>query len=334
LRDSADAAFGYGDVRGAPELRHALAGYLGRSRGAVAEPERILVCSGFVQGLSLICRALRARGVRRIALEDPGWLGTQAVVTAAGLEAVPVPVDQDGLAVDRLSALDVGAVVVTPAPQSPTGVVLAPDRRAALLAWADRAGAVVIEDDYDAEYRYGREPVGALQGLAPDRVAYAGSASKILAPGLRLGWLVLPTWLAAPVAAEKATDDLGTPVLEQLTLADFIARGELDRHLRRMRTTYPRRRDALVATLDDRAPWLEVTGIAAGLHATVRLPEGNDEHAIVEEARRRRIAVGPMAENWTDPRGRPPTLLLGYGQIQEAAIRPAVRALAEAIRAT
>ena len=330
LRDSADASFGYGDVRGAPDLRRALAGYLGRSRGAMAEPERILVSSGFVQGLSLVCRALRARGVRRVALEDPGWLGTQAVVAAAGLEPVPVPVDQHGLVVERLHGRDVGAVVVTPAHESPTGVVLAPHRRAALLEWAEGEGAVVIEDDYDAEYRYGREPVGALQGLAPDRVAYAGSASKILAPGLRLAWLVLPTWLAAPVAAEKATDDLGTPVLEQLTLADFIARGELDRHLRRMRPRYRRRRDALAAALRRHLPEVRLEGVAAGLYVLAVLPPGTDEAAVTVEARELGVEVHGAAAGRSAP--GPPALVLGYANLSEPAIERGIELLASVVR--
>jgi GntR family transcriptional regulator/MocR family aminotransferase len=308
-------------------LRAALAEYLGRVRGVVAEPARVMVTCGYSQGLDLVCRTLAEGGARRIAFEDPSYPEQKELARRAGLEPVPVPVDEHGLVVDELPAVDI--VVLTPAHQHPTGVVLTGERRTQLLTWLRDHDAIAIDDDYDAEYRYDRAAVGALQGLDPERVVYAGSASKTLAPALRIGWLVLPSCLVEPVSEGKRLGDHQTDRIEQHAFADFLVRGELDRHLRRMRGSYRARRDALIAALAEELPDTKVSGIAAGLHATVRLPDSDDEDAIVKEARRRRIEVGPMSENWADPAGRPPTLLLGYGQIQEAAIRPAVRALAE-----
>jgi GntR family transcriptional regulator / MocR family aminotransferase len=241
-------------------------------------------------------------------------------------------VDGDGVRIDRLEAARVDAVLVTPAHQFPTGAVLGPARRAALLDWARRRGALVVEDDFDAEYRYDREPVGALQGLAPDRVVYAGSASKTLAPALRLGWLVLPAALADAVAQAKRRDDLGSPVIEQLAYADFLDRGELDRHLRRTRVLYRRRRDALVAALAAHVPAARVHGVAAGLHLMIELPPDTDEAALIAVAARRSVAVYGVGVH----RGRtgPPALVLGYGAMSERAIAEGVVRLAAALADT
>ena len=331
LRDAPDVRLDYGDPRGAPELREALARYLGRVRGVVADPELVVVTSGMAQGMALFARALREGGARRIAIEDPSSAPGRAQLAANGLDVVGVPVDRDGLEVAALENDAVDAVMVTPAHQFPLGVVLAPERRAALLDWAGRSGTVLLEDDYDAEYRYDRQPVGAVQGLAPELVAYAGSVSKTLAPGLRLGWLVVPERLLDGVTAAKASDDLGTPVLEQLALADFLERGELDRHLRRTRPVYRDRRDALVAALAREMPRCEPAGVAAGLHLVAHLPRGTDEHAVVEAARARGIGLSGLAEHRMRP--GPPALLLGYGRIAAAAIEPAVEALADSLPA-
>jgi GntR family transcriptional regulator / MocR family aminotransferase len=328
LRDAPDARLDYGDPRGAPELRAALARYLGRVRGVACDPERVVVTSGMAQGMALFARALIARGARRIALEDPSSGPGRAQLASNGLEIVPIPVDEHGLLVERLDgALD--AVMVTPAHQFPLGVVLAPERRAALLDWAARSGAFVLEDDYDAEYRYDRQPVGAVQGLAPELVAYAGSASKTLAPGLRLGWLVAPERLVDGVTAAKASDDLGTPVVEQLALADFLERGELDRHLRRTRGVYRSRRDALVGALARRLPDCTPAGVAAGLHLVVGLPAGTDEDAVLAAARSRGLGLSGLSEHRVEP--GPPALLIGYGRISEPAIELAVDALADSL---
>ena len=330
LRDAPDARFDYGDPRGAPELRLALARYLGRVRGVACDPERVVVTSGMAQGMALLARALVAGGGRRIGVEDPSSAPGREQLAANGLEIVPVPVDEDGLRVDVLEALAPDAAFAAPAHQFPLGVVLAPERRAALIEWAARSGAIVLEDDYDAEYRYDRAPVGAVQGLAPELVAYAGSVSKTLAPGLRLGWLVVPERLSEGVVAAKAADDLGTPVVEQLALADFLEHGQLDRHLRRTRTIYRARRDTLVAALSRDLPDCPPAGVAAGLHLVMHLPPDADERAVLERARSRGVGLYGLSEHRIEP--GPPALLLGYGRITEAAIAAAVAELAAAVR--
>jgi GntR family transcriptional regulator / MocR family aminotransferase len=330
LRDAPDARLDYGDPRGAPELRGALARYLGRVRGVACDPERVVVTSGMAQGMALFARALTARGVRRIAMEDPSSAPGRGQLASNGLEIVPIPVDEDGLQTSHLEDGEVDAVMITPAHQFPLGVVLAPERRAALLDWAAHTGAVILEDDYDAEYRYDRQPVGAVQGLAPDLVAYAGSTSKTLAPGLRLGWLVVPERLLEPVTAAKESDDLGTPVVEQLALADFLERGQLDRHLRRTRSVYRARRDALVAALERLLPDCAPAGVAAGLHLVVHLPAGTDEQAVLDAARSRGLGLAGISEHRVEP--GPPALLLGYGRLPEPAIDAAVGVLADSLR--
>ncbi|HEY1274588.1 MAG TPA: PLP-dependent aminotransferase family protein [Thermoleophilaceae bacterium] len=272
MTDAPDETLRYDDPRGQARLREALAAYLARARGVRADPDRIVVTSGFRQGLGLVCRALAAEGVRRVALEDHTVPTHRDVVAAAGVEPTAIPVDDRGAGVEGLDGA--GAVVVTPAHQFPLGVTLAPGRRAGLVAWARANGGFVVEDDYDGEFRYDRQPVGALQALDPDRVVYAGTASKTLAPGLRLAWLVLPQELVEPVAEQKEVADGGSSAPDQLALATLIATNRLDRHLRGVRTRYRRRRDALVAALAERAPALRLAGISAGLHAVVRLPRG------------------------------------------------------------
>ena len=274
LRRMPDAVLGYPDARGTPELRDALSAYLGRARAVAPDPERTVVVSGVTQGIVVLARLLRERGERTIAVEDPGFHLHRWSLERAGLRPVGVPVDEEGLDVDALAATGARTVLTTPAHQMPTGVVLSPSRRAALLTWAEDVDGLVVEDDYDAEYRFDRGPVGAMQGLAPERVVYAGSASKSFAHGLRLGWLVLPERLAGPAAFERLAMDGGGPVLEQLALADLIDRGDLDRHLRRTRREYRRRRAALLAALAEHLPGAEVTGVAAGLHALVLLDDG------------------------------------------------------------
>jgi GntR family transcriptional regulator / MocR family aminotransferase len=328
-----DADLGYGDLRGVEPLRLALTDYLGRVRGVVADPERVLITSGYSQGLGLVCRALAEAGAKRIAFEDPCFPEQRAIGARAGLEPVPIGVDESGIQVDELVRAGVDAVVVTPAHQHPTGVVLSGERRTALLAWLREREAIAIEDDYDAEHRYDRPPVGALQGLEPDRIVYAGSASKTLAPALRMGWLVLPQSLVDAVIREKMLADRGTARIEQAAFADFLSRGELDRHLRRMRARYRARRDAVVEALAEELPEATVSGVAAGLHVTARLPDGDDEGAILSEAQRRRVALEPMSDQRADGTTEPPTLLLGYAQLPEAAIPAAVHELAEAVRA-
>jgi GntR family transcriptional regulator/MocR family aminotransferase len=322
-----DAELGYGDPVGDPPLRAALADYLGRVRGVVADPGRVVVTNGYGQAQGLVCQALAKSGAKRIALEDPCNPEQHEIALRSGLTPVKVAVDEHGIKVDELRNVD--AVIVTPAHQHPTGVVLAAERRTALLQWLRDHDALAIEDDYDAEYRYDRAAVGALQGLEPERVVYAGSASKTLAPALRLGWLVVPTGLVEPIRREKYLADQGTARIDQRAFADFIARGELDRHLRRMRTRYRARRDALVAALAHELPEATIKGIAAGLHVTVELPPGHDEQAIQTRARARRIVFSTLSDY---AGSGPPTLMLGYGQLPEPAIRAGVRELAEIVK--
>jgi GntR family transcriptional regulator / MocR family aminotransferase len=324
------SAFGYPDPRGVAPLRTALSAYLNRARGTAAHAGHVVLCTGFSQGLRLICHALRARGITRVVVEDPSHAVHRATMQAVGLELTPIPVDQGGLCVDRLRTVAAGAVFVTPAHQFPTGAVLAPERRTALLDWATAHRAIVIEDDYDAEYRYDREPIGAMQGLAPDRVAYAGSVSKTLAPALRLGWLVVPGEFVAEVTKLKRGEDMGSPALDQLAYADFLERGELDRHLRRTRLHYRRRRDILVAALRRHAPGLRVHGVAAGLHLFVELGPDADEQKIITAAAKLSVGVYGVRGHRARHPG-PPALLLGYGNLSNTAIVEGVKRFASVL---
>jgi GntR family transcriptional regulator / MocR family aminotransferase len=331
LNETPDERFGYLSGRGVPELREALAAYLDRVRGTAADPEAVVLCNGYAQGISLVVQVLARSGARRIALEDPSS-GDDALPAAieAGLEVVGVPVDERGVRVDALEGSDADAVVLTPSHQWPLGAVLSAESRAAVLRWARRTDALVIEDDYDAEYRYDRAPIGAMQGLAPDHVVYAGTASKTLAPGLRLGWLVLPRRLVDDVAAAKILADRGSPALDQLAFADFLMRGELDRHLRRMRPVYRRRRDALLRVLAHRLPDFEPTGIAAGQHLVTWLPPDLDEAAVVEAAAPRGVGVYGVAPYRIDSQG-PGGLIFGYATLDERLIEEGVEILAEVV---
>jgi GntR family transcriptional regulator/MocR family aminotransferase len=323
--------FGYLSGSGVPQLRTAIADYLNRVRGTVADPEQIVICTGYAQGIALLIGVLAAAGARRLALEDPSS-GDDALPAArtAGLEVTGIGVDSEGIRVDRLAESGADAVILTPSHQWPAGSVLSAGRRAALLRWAAERDTVVIEDDYDAELRYDRTPVGSLQGLAPDRVVYAGSASKTLAPGLRLGWFVMPGHLAGPMAAAKIAADRGSPALEQLALADLITRGEFDRHLRRMRPVYRRRRDALLSALARRLPGLEPAGVSAGLHLVTWLPPDLDETAVVAAAARAGVGIDGVAPYRISHPG-PGGLIWGYAAASEQAIAEGVDIMAGVI---
>lgn len=325
LTEMPDEALDYGEARGDDELRRELAAYLVRVRGGAAREEDLVITSGYTQGLWLTCRALAARGARRVAVEDPSLDDSWWTIQSAGLEVVPVPVDADGIVVDALGA-DIDAVLVTPAHQFPTGAVLSPQRRRALLAW----GGIVIEDDYDSEYRYDRAPVGTLQRLAPDRVVYLGTASKTLAPALRLGWVLAPPELTTAIAAARWAIDSGGPAITARAYARLLADGEVDRHLRRTRREYRARRDELVAALDT-LKGCTVDGVAAGLHLLLRLPPGTDEDAVVARLAANRIRVNGLNAYRLTRRAGDPALVLGYGRLQRAAIAGTVAALAEAI---
>jgi GntR family transcriptional regulator / MocR family aminotransferase len=328
LRDMPDSDLGYPDPAGHLRLRAALASYLGRVRGVRAAPDRIVVCGGVAEALRLTASVLRARGTRAVAVEDPSHAETRGQLAHGGLSPVPVVVDEHGLDPAGIPE-GAGAALVTPAHHFPSGVVMTPDRRAALVAWARRTGGMIVEDDYDAEHRYDRAPVGAVQGLAPEHVVHVHSVSKTLAPGLRLGWAVAPADLVADLAEAKRRSDLGTPVLEQLALADLIERGVLDRHLRRLRPRYRRRRDALVGALLAGRDDLAVEGVAAGLHVAVRLPPHLTEDAVVAAAAAHGVAVATVGEHAVAP--RPAALVLGYARLPEDGLKAAARALLAAM---
>ena len=331
MRAAPNAAFDYGDHRGRPELRLALREYLGRVRGVRTEPERIVVTQGFTQALFLLSRVLRAGGARTLTFETPSAQTPWATVASAGLTLEAAPVDDRGLRTDRLTRSAGDAVLVTPAHQFPTGSVMAADRRAALVRWARERDRLIIEDDYDAEFRYDRVAIGAIQGLDPERVVHIGTTSKTLAPGIRLGWMSVPVDLVAEMKAEKSALDSGSPALEQLAFADILASGEYDRHVARARQVYRRRRDALVAAVGRHLPGLQLDGAAAGLHVLLRLPGSIDDVAVARAAAERGVrveALSPMSLVGAPDRG----LVLGYSRLSVEGMDPAVALLAEILR--
>jgi len=331
LERASVADLGYGDPRGGEWLRAELAGWLTRTRGLRAEPDDIIIVTGVAQALALLAQGLRRNGGANtgIAVEDPGSRGSRDELAYWGLHPVPIPVDSRGLMVDQLASTGVGAALLTPAHQFPTGVVLAPGRRRDLLDWAAGAKALVIEDDYDAEYRYDRAPVPALQASAPGQVAYAGSTSKTLAPGMRLGWLIPPSRLRAELVEAKHASDLGSPALPQLVLAHLIASGELERHIRGVRKRQRSRRDALLRALRERLPETRVQGIAAGLHLLITFPERTgvaDDTELAERVSCAGVLVHPLS--WHRQRPGPPGFVLGYAAHTPDQLREAVRRIA------
>ncbi len=317
LAAAPDLLLGYQDPRGLPRLRTAVADYLARARGVVARPEDVVICAGFVHGLAVVCRALRLAGASTLAVEAYGHQAHRNVAEHQGLGLRPLPVDHQGVVMADIDGSD--AALLTPAHQFPLGVTLHPQRRREAAAW----GGMVIEDDYDGEFRYDRQPVGALQALAPDRIIYAGTASKSLAPGLRIGWLVVPSRLIDAVTEELVG---GPSVLDQLTLAEFITSGGYDRQIRRARLAYRRRRDRLASALRRQGRY--VTGIAAGLHVVLELPDAKTERQVVVRAAERGLAIDGLE------RYRAPTascdragLVIGYGRPPEHAYTTALARL-------
>lgn len=321
----------YPPRKGVEELRSVLVDYLARSRGVVGSVDRVVMCCGLSHGVGLITDALRTVGRRRIAMEDPGLPRHRVIVAAHGAEIVPIPVDEDGLRVDAVVAADPDAVLVTPAHQYPTGVVLSPNRRRELVAWAQRHGRLVIEDDYDAEFRYERTPLGALQGFDPDRVAYAGTLSKTLAPGLRLAWLVLPEWFVRPVEEAKWATGAENSVPEQLAFAELIRSQRYDRHLRRMRAVFRRRRDRFLGGLEAGVPHLRTPRIAAGLHFVVELPAGGpDESEVLAAAKQMGVALYGLRHCWHS-RPRSQGIIVGFGRPPENVVDAAVQGLVDVL---
>lgn len=327
LTDLESDAFGYVAPQGLLIARVAIADYLRRTRGVLADPQHIVICSGATQAVALLGQTLRATP---LAMEDPGFWLHRMVLRHNGIEPIPIPVDNDGLDVAALTSSRAEAVLTTPAHQSPTGVVLSAARRTALVEWA-RAGHLIIEDDYDAEYRYDRAPVGSLQGIAPDRVVYVGSTSKTLAPGLRIGWMVLPPHLAKAVALSKGLADAGSSVMDQVAFAQFLSSGGYDRHLRQMRRRYQVRRNALLRALARHLPDAKVLGAAAGVHLTVRFPDDFPIEDLLAHAAKKRIRVEQLAPCYAQPATAPPGLLLGYANLTESQIERGVQELARAL---
>jgi GntR family transcriptional regulator/MocR family aminotransferase len=325
---------GYGDLRGSIVLRTVIADYLGRVRGVIADPSRIYITSGFAEGRALTSAAFHAQGIRRLAVENPSYSDWVAV-DKAGLTRIPIPVDERGMDVDALVASAAQAAFVTPSHQFPIGGVLSADRRHRLVRWLRDRDGFALEDDYDAEFRYDQAPVGALQGLAPDRVIYAGTASKTLAPALRLGWLVVPPDLVGTMNDELRRWSEGPPRIDQDALADLIGSGFYDRHLRRMRRLYRDRRDRLIDRLARALPGSDIEGAAAGLHVTLRLPAAIDEAgemAIVAALGRRGVATEGLSRYSRTATG-PRRLFLGYGRASDSAIDQGVEVLADIVGA-
>ncbi|MFI7357657.1 PLP-dependent aminotransferase family protein [Streptomyces avidinii] len=329
LAELTPADFGYGNPQGAPALREAVVGWLARNRGIRADPDEVVVVAGVAQALALLAHVLREEGVQRVAVEDPGSLGARQQLEYGRLETVPVRVDEAGLDVAGLRASGAGAVLLTPAHQFPTGVVLDGERRRDLLGWA-AAGGLVIEDDYDAEHRYDRAPVPALRALLPEGVCYAGSVSKLLAPALRLGWLLVPPRLRDAVNAAKRYADLGNPVLAQLVLARLMDSGELERHLRFVRRRHRRRRDAMLRALDGLLPGARVHGTAAGLHLMVTFDGAEfEDTALAAAALALGVKTHPLSWHRVGP--GPPGLILGYAAGSAGEIEDGIASLATAL---
>jgi GntR family transcriptional regulator/MocR family aminotransferase len=337
LQRASVADLGYGDPRGSRWLRAELVSWLARTRGLRAEPDDIIIVTGVAQAFALLAQALarvltQGSAAGEIGVEDPGSRGSRDELAYWGLRPVPIGVDDHGLMVDELVRTGLGAALLTPAHQFPTGVVLAPRRRRDLLDWAAQARALIIEDDYDAEYRYDRAPVPALQASAPEQVAYTGSTSKTLAPGLRLGWLIPPDRMRAGLIEAKHASDLGSPALPQLVLAQLIASGELEQHIRGVRKRQRHRRDVLLHALGEHLPQARVQGVAAGLHLLITFPEGTGRADDAELAQRMSCAgvlVHPLS--WHRQRPGPPGFVLGYAAHTPDQLREAVRRIARVL---
>lgn len=333
LDDLSPADLGYGDPRGALTLRRELSSWLARTRGLRATAEDVVITSGVAQGLTIASLVLRSLGIESVGFEDPGSRGARDTFAFWGMDLVPVPVDARGADVDAVARTGVRSAFLTPAHQYPTGAVLHPDRRRALVEWAHATTGYVIEDDYDAEHRYDRAPVAALQRLAPERVLHLGSVSKILAPGLRIGWLVPPPELRAAVLDVKYALDLGSPSLPQHVLARLLASGAYERHQRLARQRQRERRDALVDALRRYAPGARIEGVAAGLHLLLTFAEDGpaDDRAVAEQARRAGVSVHPLSQHRLVP--GPPGLVLGYGALTPSRLVEAARRIGPVIAA-
>jgi GntR family transcriptional regulator/MocR family aminotransferase len=290
----------------------------------------VIVVAGVAQAFALLARVLRADDIAAIGVEDPGSLGGRQQLQSWGMATPPIPVDGSGLDVDLLRAANLPAVMLTPAHQFPTGVVLDGNRRRELLRWADDGG-LIIEDDYDAEHRYDRPPVPALRAMAAEQICYTGSVSKLLAPALRVGWLIVPARYHEAVAAAKRDADLGNAVLAQLVLARLMESGELERQLRYVRRRHRRRRDAMIEAIEHHLPTARVHGAAAGLHLMITFEAPFDDIALAAAALARGVKVHPLS--WHAQRPGPPGLVLGYAATPPNDISAGIAAVADALRA-
>jgi GntR family transcriptional regulator/MocR family aminotransferase len=332
MRDLPDSELGYpADPRGAVELRTALVGYLSRVRGVRVDLDNLILSLGFLHGLDLLFRGLALRGVRCVAVENPSIPEQAAIARAYGMEVRPIVVDEAGLVVAELLDSDAEAVIVTPAHQFPLGAVLGPERRRALAAWARQRDALIVENDYAAEFRYDGPPIGAVQGLAPDHTVYMGTTSKTLAPAVRLGWIAAPAEVTSGLADAQLEGSGGFTGLNAHVLARLLLPGRYERHVQRCRREYRRRRDALVGALSARLPQLRVLGAAGGLHLTLRLPPGGDADRVAETARAEGIDIRPLSYYARTPIEQGPGLVVGYGQLPLPSVPGVVGALARAL---
>lgn len=325
LATAASAELGYADPQGTAQLRAALSRWLARSRGIAVAPERLIVTAGVTGALSLLAQVLRDRGTTEIGVEDPGADGNRRIMDYWLDTLHPIPVDDDGLGVSALARTEARAVLVTPAHQFPTGVLLGPSRRRELIAWAEERDGLVIEDDYDSEYRYDRAPVRALHASAPERVVHVSSLSKVLAPALRIGWMIAPESLHDELVRKRWATDLGSPALPQLALAELIDTGALEKHVRSLRLRHRQRRDAAVAAIHQYLPGCQIEGIAAGLHLLVRFPEHFDDVELAARGEERGIAVQPLSAHRITPGS--PGLVVGYGPHPTPRLDAAIRTL-------
>lgn len=320
----------YGDPCGAPVFRVAVSRWLARNRGIQVDPAEVIIVAGVAQALALLARVLAPRGITRIAVEDPGSLGAREQLQAWEIQTPPVSVDSEGLVVEELHHAAAAAVLLTPAHQFPTGVVLSGERRRKLLAWAAQQGGLIIEDDYDAEHRYDRPPVASLRAVAPEQVCYAGSVSKLLAPALRLGWMLVPAQYRESVAAAKRDTDLGNAVLPQLVLAQLMESGDLERHLRLLRRRHRRRRDAMIKALSSQLPEAEIHGAAAGLHLMISFATTFSDVDLAAAAFDRGVKVQPLSWHCQIP--HKPGVVLGYAANPVGTIEQGISLLGESLR--
>jgi len=330
LREAPADAFGYQGSRGRPELRAALAEYLARVRDVYVQADQIIICLGAMHGLRLIGKALRGLGHTTWATESYGWAWHRRAASGLGFTLRVVPVDDEGAQVEQFG--NAGSMLLSPAHQFPLGVALSPKRRVEAVNWAKTTNSILIEDDYDGEFRHDRRPVGALQSLAPEQVIYVGTASKSLSPALRLGWMVVPPHLVRPILAAKTVSDGHNSTIDQLTLAEFIRSGNYDRHVRRSKLLYRRRRDLLVATTQQ-FETIRIKGIAAGMHALLELPPTLEEAAVVEHARGQGLRLDGLSAFAAQPlaQQRGPALVIGYGAAEEGTFPEALKRLSQTL---